>query len=80
MLALWSVIDSLSLFISLSSKGDYDAAITQYISTIGKLEPSYVIRKVLIGPICMCVCMYIRVWLCMYLFGKRAKRARLYQG
>lgn len=29
-----------------SSKGDYDSAIAQYIRTIGKLEPSYVIRKV----------------------------------
>ncbi len=28
------------------SKGDYDGAIAQYILTIGKLEPSYVIRKV----------------------------------
>ena len=28
------------------SKGDFDGAITQYILTIGKLEPSYVIRKV----------------------------------
>ena len=28
------------------SKGDYDGAIEQYILTIGKLEPSYVIRKV----------------------------------
>ena len=28
------------------SKGDYDGAIAQYIRTIGKLEPSYVIRKV----------------------------------
>jgi len=29
-----------------SSKGDYDGAIAQYIKTIGKLEASYVIRKV----------------------------------
>ena len=28
------------------SKGDFDGAIAQYILTIGKLEPSYVIRKV----------------------------------
>lgn len=28
------------------SKGDFDSAIAQYIRTIGKLEPSYVIRKV----------------------------------
>ena len=28
------------------SKGDYDGAIEQYILTIAKLEPSYVIRKV----------------------------------
>jgi hypothetical protein len=28
-------------------KGDYDGAIAQYIKTIGKLEPSYVIRKFL---------------------------------
>ena len=28
-------------------KGDYDAAITQYIRTIGYVEPSYVIRKFL---------------------------------
>eukprot|EP01027_Heterolobosea_sp_BB2_P011996 GEZU01017408.1.p1 GENE.GEZU01017408.1~~GEZU01017408.1.p1 ORF type:complete len:1030 (+),score=311.54 GEZU01017408.1:190-3090(+) len=31
----------------LYSKGDYDGAIGQYIRTIGKLEPSYVIRKFL---------------------------------
>lgn len=30
----------------LYSKNDYDGAIAQYIRTIGKLEPSYVIRKV----------------------------------
>jgi len=28
-------------------KGDYDSAMTQYIQTIGKLEPSYVIRRFL---------------------------------
>ena len=28
------------------SKGDHDGAISQYIRTIGHLEPSYVIRKV----------------------------------
>jgi len=28
------------------SKGDFDGAVAQYIKTIGKLEPSYVIRKV----------------------------------
>lgn len=31
----------------LYSKGDHNAAIEQYIKTIGKLEPSYVIRKFL---------------------------------
>ncbi|KAJ9087067.1 Vacuolar protein sorting-associated protein 11 [Entomophthora muscae] len=31
----------------LYSKGDYDSAMNQYIFTIGKLEPSYVIRKFL---------------------------------
>ena len=31
----------------LYSKNDYDGAIAQYIRTIGKLEPSYVIRKVI---------------------------------
>ncbi|KNC99120.1 tethering complex subunit PEP5 [Spizellomyces punctatus DAOM BR117] len=31
----------------LYSKGDYDAAIQQYLHTIGQLEPSYVIRKFL---------------------------------
>jgi hypothetical protein len=31
----------------LSRKGEYDSAITQYIKTIGRLEPSYVIRKFL---------------------------------
>ena len=31
----------------LYSKGSHDAAIQQYISTIGQLEPSYVIRKFL---------------------------------
>jgi hypothetical protein len=30
----------------LYTKGDHNAAIEQYIKTIGKLEPSYVIRKV----------------------------------
>ena len=28
------------------SKGDFDGSVAQYIKTIGKLEPSYVIRKV----------------------------------
>jgi hypothetical protein len=27
-------------------KGDFDGAIQQYLKTIGRLEPSYVIRKV----------------------------------
>eukprot|EP00164_Ancoracysta_twista_P003478 GFYU01004640.1.p1 GENE.GFYU01004640.1~~GFYU01004640.1.p1 ORF type:complete len:938 (-),score=267.55 GFYU01004640.1:157-2970(-) len=31
----------------LYGKGDYDGAISQYINTIGRLEPSYVIRKFL---------------------------------
>eukprot|EP00732_Lithocolla_globosa_P001976 Lithocolla_globosa_v1_NODE_1146_length_2839_cov_36.775503.p1 type:complete len:487 gc:universal NODE_1146_length_2839_cov_36.775503:1283-2743(+) len=31
----------------LYSKGDYTGAMTQYLSTIGRLEPSYVIRKFL---------------------------------
>ena len=31
----------------MSRKGDYDGAIEQYIRTIGQLEPSYVIRKVI---------------------------------
>eukprot|EP00027_Filamoeba_sp_ATCC50430_P018912 CAMPEP_0168579026 /NCGR_PEP_ID=MMETSP0413-20121227/21645_1 /TAXON_ID=136452 /ORGANISM="Filamoeba nolandi, Strain NC-AS-23-1" /LENGTH=897 /DNA_ID=CAMNT_0008612909 /DNA_START=77 /DNA_END=2766 /DNA_ORIENTATION=- len=31
----------------LYSKGDYDGAIAQYVRTIGKLEPSYVIRQFL---------------------------------
>lgn len=31
----------------LYKKGDYDSAITQYIKTIGKSEPSYVIKKFL---------------------------------
>ncbi|KYR00557.1 RING zinc finger-containing protein [Tieghemostelium lacteum] len=31
----------------LYTKGDYDGAITQYLCTIGQLEPSYVIRKFL---------------------------------
>ena len=35
---------------SLLSKGDYDGATAQYILTIGKLEPSYVIRKVDFNP------------------------------
>ena len=37
----------------LYSKNDYDGAIAQYIRTIGKLEPSYVIRKVVTNN---CVC------------------------
>ena len=40
------------LLICFSSKGDFDGAITQYILTIGKLEPSYVIRKVRGGVFC----------------------------
>lgn len=31
----------------LYSKHDYDGAMTQYVATIGHLEPSYVIRKFL---------------------------------
>lgn len=31
----------------LYSKHDYDGAMTQYVATIGYLEPSYVIRKFL---------------------------------
>lgn len=31
----------------LYSKGDHDGAIEQYMKTIGKLEASYVIRKVI---------------------------------
>ena len=33
-------------FAPVHSKGDYDGAMTQYLKTIGRLEPSYVIRKV----------------------------------
>eukprot|EP00002_Diphylleia_rotans_P002067 TRINITY_DN11279_c0_g1_i5.p1 TRINITY_DN11279_c0_g1~~TRINITY_DN11279_c0_g1_i5.p1 ORF type:complete len:734 (+),score=159.34 TRINITY_DN11279_c0_g1_i5:50-2251(+) len=33
----------------LYAKGDYDSAISQYMKTIGRLEPSYVIRKFLDG-------------------------------
>ena len=32
----------------LYGKGDHDGAIDQYIKTIGKLEASYVIRKVIL--------------------------------
>lgn len=31
-----------------NSKGDFDKAIGQYIKTIGYLEPSYIIRKVIL--------------------------------
>lgn len=31
----------------LCNKGDYTGAVEQYVKTIGKLEPSYVIRKFL---------------------------------
>ena len=31
----------------LYAKHDYDAAMTQYVATIGHMEPSYVIRKFL---------------------------------
>lgn len=31
----------------LYAKGDYDQAMSKYVMTIGKLEPSYVIRKYL---------------------------------
>ena len=34
----------------LCAKGDFDNAITQYIRTIGHIEPSYVIRRFLDGP------------------------------
>jgi len=34
------------IFFSVFSKGDFDGAVAQYIKTISKLEPSYVIRKV----------------------------------
>ena len=37
-------------FVFVSSKGDFDASIAQYIRTIGKLEASYVIRKVNAKP------------------------------
>ena len=38
----------------LYSKGDHDGAIDQYIKTIGKLEASYVIRKVIKEFYCKC--------------------------
>jgi len=38
----------------LYTKNDYDGAIAQYILTIGKLEPSYVIRKVRHRDVCAC--------------------------
>lgn len=44
---LYGSIHSNSRILTLSSKGDYDAAIEQYVKTIGNLEPSYVIRKFL---------------------------------
>ena len=31
---------------ALYAKGDYDAAMSQFVKTIGHLQPSYVIRKV----------------------------------
>lgn len=35
----------------LYSKGNYDGAMEQFVQTIGNLQPSYVVRKVLsIGP------------------------------
>lgn len=37
------------------SKGDFDGAIAQYILTIGKLEPSYVIRKVLVAIVTLTI-------------------------
>jgi hypothetical protein len=33
----------------LYAKGDYDAAMQQFVQTIGHLQPSYVIRKVRIS-------------------------------
>jgi len=39
----------------LYTKNDYDGAIAQYILTIGKLEPSYVIRKVRHGGLYVCI-------------------------
>lgn len=42
-----SVVDILKRYGDhLYGKGDFDSAMLQYIQTIGKLEPSYVIRKV----------------------------------
>ena len=31
----------------LYAKGDYDGAMNQYVQTIGHLQPSYVVRKVM---------------------------------
>lgn len=42
-----SLIDIFRLYGDhLYKKGDHNGAVEQYIKTIGKLEPSYVIRKV----------------------------------
>ena len=51
-MALSVIIIILLLFFLLFSKGDHDGAIKQYIKTIGHLEPSYVIRKVLYNVLC----------------------------
>jgi hypothetical protein len=34
----------------LYAKDDFDGAMQQYLQTLGNLQPSYVIRKVLSGP------------------------------
>jgi hypothetical protein len=45
---LWkTLINFDSLCFVILRKGDYDLAMTQYIKTIGRLEPSYVIKKFL---------------------------------
>jgi hypothetical protein len=64
----------------LYSKADYDGAMAQYLSTIGKLEPSYVIRKFLdaqkinhltsylqaLHQKCACVRVYVCVYVCVF--------------
>jgi hypothetical protein len=75
-----SILCVLYMLCCVCSKGDYDSAIAQYIRTIGKLEPSYVIRKVSScsccdtayaffngGPLFNVYHVHVYMYMCMYL-------------
>ena len=52
----------------LYAKGDHDGAIQQYIRTIGKLEASYVIRKVRVWVLSLCAVEFLKELLSLCLF------------